>query len=377
MAAINRKQLPETLAPDYTFRYVDIGSVSGDGHVLLPDEPISFETAPSRARRLASPGATIVSTVRTYLRAIARVPDSSEPLVFSTGFAVLEPGAEMHSGYLYYACRANTFIDEVVARSTGVSYPAINPADIGDITIEVPPIDDQRRIADFLDDQVARLDRAIELRQRQMALVRKSASSGSRHLIDHLQCNRVPLRYLVQCLDGRRIPLNATERADRKGEVPYWGAGSIVDYIDQPLFDETLVLLGEDGAPFFDEMREVAFLVTQPVWVNNHIHVLRAINGVSPAFLVHALNSVDYAAYITGATRDKLTQEDMRGIHVPVPAYGRQVQLSERLDATASTVRAAENVMQRQVDLFRERKQSLITAAITGEFDVTTARSVV
>ena len=69
------------------------------------------------------------------------------------------------------------------------------------------------------------------------------------------------LRYAGTCLDGRRIPLNVEQRSRRKGDYPYWGANGIVDTIDDCLFDEPLVLVGEDGAPFFDSTRPVAFYV--------------------------------------------------------------------------------------------------------------------
>ena len=79
--------------------------------------------------------------------------------------------------------------------------------------------------------------------------------------------DKISLRYTTECLDGNRIPLNAEERFSRKGKYPYWGANGIVDYIDDYLFDEPLILLGEDGAPFFDKSKPVAFSVNNKIWV--------------------------------------------------------------------------------------------------------------
>ena len=81
------------------------------------------------------------------------------------------------------------------------------------------------------------------------------------------------IKYFFDCLDGRRVPVDSAERVN--GPYPYWGAGSITDYVDKYLFDEEIILLGEDGAPFFDHTRPVAFLINERVWVNNHIHVLK------------------------------------------------------------------------------------------------------
>ena len=120
----------------------------------------------------------------------------------------------------------------------------------------------------------------------------------------------VQLKYCTDCLDGKRVPIDASLR--KSGIYPYWGAGRIMDYVDDYIFDERLVLLGEDGAPFFDDFRPVSHLIDGKIWVNNHIHVLRTKDNVVDSYLVHALNSVDYHEYINGSILNKLTQSNMK-----------------------------------------------------------------
>ena len=103
------------------------------------------------------------------------------------------------------------------------------------------------------------------------------------------------------------------------GPYPYWGTNTIIDHLNEHLFDEDLILLGEDGAPFFDKNKPVAFFSQGKVLPNNHIHVLRPNGRARPEFTVHALNCAEYANYVGGATRDKLTQSFMKAIPVPVP----------------------------------------------------------
>lgn len=151
LPSINDEALPETTDPNFEFDYVEIGKVEAvEG--IVSTEVMEFESAPSRARRLARDGDTIVSTVRTYLRAIAAVRAPPENLVVSTGFAVIRPRA-LEPAFLSYALRANHFIEQVVVRSVGVGYPAVNASDVGDIPIAVPSASEQGTIADFLDAQ--------------------------------------------------------------------------------------------------------------------------------------------------------------------------------------------------------------------------------
>ncbi|MBX9231664.1 restriction endonuclease subunit S [Coprococcus catus] len=146
----------------------------------------------------------------------------------------------------------------------------------------------------------------------------------------------VQLKYCTDCLDGKRVPIDASLR--KSGIYPYWGAGRIMDYVDDYIFDEKLVLLGEDGAPFFDDFRPVSHLIDGKVWVNNHIHVLRTKDSIVDSYLVHALNSVDYHEYINGSILNKLTQSNMNRIKIPLPSIAEQQAIADYLDETCSKI---------------------------------------
>ena len=173
------------------------------------------------------------------------------------------------------------------------------------------------------------------------------------------------LSWLTKCLDGERVPLNAEERGRMQGDIPYWGANSIVDYVDQWLFDEELVLLGEDGAPFFDKSKPVAFRVKGRIWVNNHAHVLRPHAALDSRFLAYALNCVDYGAFIDGSTRDKLTQDDMRAIAIQCPYVEEQRAIATFLDRETAKIDALVASKERLIELLQEKRTALITRAVT------------
>lgn len=146
----------------------------------------------------------------------------------------------------------------------------------------------------------------------------------------------VGLRHIVDCLDGQRIPVEAQYRLP--GPIPYWGAGTIQDYVDKFIFNEPLILLGEDGAPFDDATRNVAHYSEGKIWVNNHMHVLRPREGVNARFLTYALNCVSYSEYLSGAIIPKLTQSQMMGIQVPFPGLEIQNAIATYLDEETAKI---------------------------------------
>ena len=170
-ASINDEALAETTDPDFEFTYVDIGSVDATKGIIKT-ENYSFGNAPSRARRIVRNGDTIVSTVRTYLGAIAPIQESENNIIVSTGFAVVRPNT-LDSGFLSYSLRSRFFVESVVSRSTGVSYPAINAPEIGNIAIAIPSLEEQRVIAAFLDHETAKIDTLIEKVEGSIDLLRE------------------------------------------------------------------------------------------------------------------------------------------------------------------------------------------------------------
>lgn len=135
--AINPNALPENTSPDFEIEYIDIGNVSSDG-LINPPEKMTFGNAPSRARRILETGDTIISTVRTYLKAVAFINFKQGNLIASTGFAVLRGNGKVNSRFLRYSVLCHSFVESVTANSVGVSYPAINSSAFGRLKLPFP-----------------------------------------------------------------------------------------------------------------------------------------------------------------------------------------------------------------------------------------------
>lgn len=158
---INKQTLSEKTSSDKVIKYIDIGSVNQTGEITKIQK-LTFGKAPSRARRIIKMGDTILSTVRTYLKAVAYFEEVNNDIICSTGFAVLTPNNEFAQKFLYYWVRSTQFIEEVVARSVGVSYPAINISELGVLPCIIPPKKEQIRIINYIDKIICRIDKLKE-----------------------------------------------------------------------------------------------------------------------------------------------------------------------------------------------------------------------
>lgn len=170
------------------------------------------------------------------------------------------------------------------------------------------------------------------------------------------------------CLDGYRKPINSSERAQRVGNVPYYGATGQVGWIDDYLTNEHLVLLGEDGAPFLDLLKDKAYIIFGEAWVNNHAHILKSYFGeIGNVFLMHYLNMVDYKDYVKGTTRLKLTQGSMQLMPFPLPPLSEQQRIVERIEELFAKLDEAKERLQEVAESFAVRKAALLHKAFTGE----------
>lgn len=179
------------------------------------------------------------------------------------------------------------------------------------------------------------------------------------------------LKYISCCEDGKRVPLSSDERGKMQGDIPYWGANSIIDYVNDYLIDYEVVLLGEDGAPFFDKTKPVAFYSNGKIWTNNHIHILKSQKDMDSRFLVNSLNIVDYKNYIKGSTRDKLTQADMKEIIIQIPKLKKeQIKISKFLDEKTAQFDSIISKKEALIEKLEEAKKSLISEVVTGKVKV-------
>lgn len=152
--------------PTEEFSYIDIGSIDNETKAIVSTRRIVGADAPSRARKVVHRGDIIVSTVRPNLNAVAQIPPDLHESLCSTGFAVLRPSRRLSSRFLYAFVRSPRFVDYLIAKTRGASYPAVSEMDVLKAALVLPPLDEQERIVKVLDqaDELRRLRREADRR---------------------------------------------------------------------------------------------------------------------------------------------------------------------------------------------------------------------
>jgi len=166
---------------------------------------------------------------------------------------------------------------------------------------------------------------------------------------------------VVDFLDGQRRPVKDSDRAKMRGDFPYYGASGIVDYVDDFIFDEDLILLGEDGENILSRNCRLAFRVSGKVWVNNHAHVLRPRAGIDIGYLTEYLESLNYEQYNTGTAQPKLNKLVCSKIPILRPQHEEQRAIAVALSDVDALISAQDKLIAKKRDLKQAAMQQLLT----------------
>jgi len=171
----------------------------------------------------------------------------------------------------------------------------------------------------------------------------------------------VRLGEVVEIHDKKRIPLSSTERSKMKGTYPYCGANGVIDYINDYIFEGEYVLLAEDGG-FWKKFESTAYLMNGKFWVNNHAHILKAVeNKAINRFLLYWFIFDNIEKYTSGTTRKKLNQSVMKKIKIPLPPLSEQ----KKIVAVLSAVQEAKEKTKAVIKATKELKKSLMKYLFT------------
>ena len=400
--AINLRVLPESTPPDSEFRYIDIACVSS-GRLTAEPQNMRFRDAPSRARRVVRPGDTIVSTVRTYLKAVYFARDSAGDLVASTGFAVLTPNEKTEPKFVSYLAQSDGFTHRVTAESVGIAYPAIAETRLASFEVSVPPLPEQTAIVRFLDYVDRRIRRYIRAKQKLIKLLEEYKQA----LIHQAVTGRIDVRtskpypeyedsgveWLGQVpahWEVRRVKTLFRLRIDKSGIGHGKELLSIYTHIGvRPRKDleekgnkasttdhywivkkgdiicnKLLAWMGAIGVSHFDGVTSPAYDILTPVveLSPDYYHDLFRTNRCLQEFKQRSRGIMDM--------RLRLYFDQFGQLLVPFPPSEEQCAIVEYCDRVRSSIDRAASAARREIKLLEEFRTRLIADVVTGKLDV-------
>ncbi|MGH3799199.1 MAG: restriction endonuclease subunit S, partial [Pseudonocardiaceae bacterium] len=274
----------------------------------------------------------------------------------------------LNARYLAYWFKSADFIHQVTERAHNTDMAAyVNLRDIRSLRLRIPRPTEQQAIAEVLgalDDKIAANNSLIGTLANLATAIFEAALGADWRV--------KPLRELAKFHNHRRIPLSSRQRAERHGVVPYYGAAGQVDFVDTPLFDENLVLVGEDGSVIRSDGRAVVQYIWGPSWVNNHAHVLTG-KGISTELLRVTIERQNVAHLITGAVQPKISMGKLKTLTLQVPT---EADLS-KLDAKIQSFAAGARVITDENKTLARTRDDLLPLLMSGKVRVREAEKVV
>lgn len=347
-------------------------------------------------KTLLSGGEILYSKLNCHKPRVWLVPYDDQVKVASTEFI---PLAEWHSGsvdkrFISYLIGSAVFAEYMACFQTSVtnSHRRINPNDLWQTRIPLPPLPEQHRIAAYLDASCASIDAAVAAKRRQVetlnelrkSVIKRAVTLGLNPSVK-TQCTDVEwipempqhwrlvrVKDVMEFFNTVRVPLSAAARGVMTEKTyDYYGASGVIDKVETYLFDGAYILIAEDGANLLTRSKPLAFMATGKFWVNNHAHILKPRWGGDDTFFVNLLESQEFSPFVTGAAQPKLTLENLGLFKVAVPRVAEQKEIAAFIREKDAEFRTLVAQIERQIETLTAYRKSLIHECVIGQRQIT------
>ncbi len=334
----------------------------------LGDLRFISDTVDVPANKRVREGSLLVCTAsgsKAHLGKVALI-DKDYGFAFGGFMGQLTPAERVLPKFLFYMLISDVYKHFIASLSDGANINNLKFADLGRFQIPVPPLPEQRRIVALLDAAFEGLATAAANAERNLQNARELFESHLAEVFGRRGEGWVDRRLgeLCEVLDSRRKPI--TKRDRLPGPIPYYGATGVQDYIHDFIFDEPLVLVGEDGAKWASGDR-TAFAVSGKCWVNNHAHVLRPHRKqICDYWLTAYLFHLDLSPFVSGLTVPKLTQASLREISIPIPPLVEQLEFAHGAERLEGQIQRLSRIYEQKQFSLAALKRSLLHQAFSG-----------
>ena len=398
----NAETLSENFPKDEVIKYVEISDVNYTSGITNIQR-MPFGEAPSRARRITKKNDVIVSTVRTYLKAVAKIQEDG--LIVSTGFAVLHPLIG-NSSFLSYFALSESFIHNVIVNSKGISYPAITASDLICIAMPLPPLSEQEAIVTYLDTKVAKIDEYISIAEKKIAALEELKQSIIAEAVTRGIHKEVPmkdsgvkwigmipehwkimrLRFVCEFRNGY-TPSKANPKFWENGTIPWFRMEDIRD--SGRFLNEAKQYISKEAVKGDGLFEAGSFILATTATIGEHAMLIAdslanqrftnlkirksLISKLSRNFFFYYLFVIDeYCKSTTRkATFPSVDMTDLKNIGVSIPPIEEQQEIVTYLDSKVANINQLCQAERSQIEKLKEYKQRLISDVVTGKVKVT------
>ena len=273
--------------------------------------------------------------------------------------------------FVYYTAINPVFRNVAIKSMVGSSgRQRVQQSVLEELELSVPDLDEQRRIGDFLariDEKIALNDRINDnlLAQAQMLYKQFFPYGVQDDLPDGWRIGTVG--EIIEIHDSKRIPLSGADRTKMEKKIyPYYGAASLMDFVDNYIFDGKYLLLGEDGTVVDDAGYPILQYVWGQFWVNNHAHILTGRLGYDVESLYMLFKQTPVKSIVTGAVQPKISQANLRSVQVVIPPEHNLREYNDLVEPLFSLFRANEE----ECKTFTALRDMLLPKLMSGEIDV-------
>ena len=312
----------------------------------------------------------LYSEIRPANKRFAYVDFDSEDYIASTKLMVLRKKSNSITNRFLYYCLTNDFFTEKMqhlAEARSGTFPQITFDVLKNESINVPSIENQNKITMVLDNINNKIKSNNEINNNLYEMGDNLYNEYFGNYKDNLPSDYkiVKLNEVADNYDSKRKPMSSREREQHRGIYPYYGATSIIDYVDDYIFDDIYLLMGEDGTVKTNDGYPVLQYIWGKNWINNHAHVLKGKN-ISTELLMFALRKINIENIITGAVQPKINQENMNKIEFVIGSYSKNKELEDILKILMDK---SKNIIEENKKL-EELRDTLLPKLMNGEIDL-------
>lgn len=361
-------------------RIIQLSNIGENGWREDNKKYTTFEHAKVIARSKVEAGDIVIAKMMPAGRAII-CPSYEQQYVLSSDAVKFVPNSLVDNNFCCKGINSYFFQTLVQENTQGITRARTSIKKLKGYPFPLPPLSEQQRIVERIEELFAKLDEAKERLQevadsfavRKAGILHKAFTGEltkqwrRENGVSDESWEEKKLSEITENQDSKRIPLSKSQRDNMNRIYDYYGASGIIDKVDDYIFEDKKLLIGEDGANLVTRSKDIAFIADGKYWVNNHAHILDVKDTVLLMYLCHYINNMDLIPYVTGSAQPKLTQAKMNNIKIFLPTLSEQHEIVRLIDDLLAREHKAQQATEQALASIDLMKKSILARAFRGE----------